>query len=60
MTREDDPRIARCNQRIVKASMTFMRESEEPALNDPSTGAAPPVHGEGNADAGITGNDDDM
>ena len=33
MTKEDDPRISRYNQRIVKASMKFMKELEEPVLS---------------------------
>ena len=46
MTKEDDPRIARYNQRIVKASMQCMKESEESVPNDHSMITALPVGGE--------------
>ena len=44
MTTYDDPRISRYNQRIVKASMQFMREKEEPVLSDTITRWVSPTH----------------
>ena len=46
MAKEDDPRIARYNQRIVKASMKFMKASEaseELAANGPNTSVITPT-----------------
>ena len=60
MTKEDDPRIARYNQRIVKESLKFMKASEESVSKDPNTSVARPVPGEGNIDTGITSEDADM
>ena len=60
MTKEDDPRIARYNQRIVKASMKFMKESEESVPNDHGMSTALPVHGGGHANAGIVNEDAHM
>ena len=60
MTKEDDPRISRYNQRIVKASMKFMKELEEPVLSYPSARLAPPIHRGGNTNTGIAGEDADM
>ena len=60
MTKGDDPRITRYNQRIVQASMKFMKESEEPVPSDPGMSTAPPVHGGGNTNTGIADEDADM
>ena len=60
MTKEDDPSIARYNQRIVKASMKFMKASAALVSNDPNTSVTMPALEEGNVDTGITSEDADM
>ena len=60
MTREDDPRIARYNQRIVEASTKYMTPTEGHKQGSPGRDLATPVVVGKDERAGIPQEDIDM